>query len=310
MTDDGGAPALSVVVVSFNGASLLEQCLMALERQTVRDGIEILVVEARGGHQGGTGDLQRRFPRMRWVSDPQGQTVPQLRNLGIARSRGEVVAFLEDDCVAPETWCHSLLNAHRVPCAAVGGAVEPGHFGRVFDWAMYFFEYARFMQPVPAGDARALPGTNVSYKRAALAGLAQEGIEASGAGDGFYEAFVHRALRQRGHQLRLDPTLVVCNVNSWAPREVLISRFHHGRGFAAMRVAKQPLGARIPFLGIAVLLPLIQTTRIMKEVITRRRYVWRAGLALPWIILLAASWSLGEFAGYLAGPGESLSRWR
>ncbi len=39
----------------------------------------------------------------------------------------------------------------------------------MFDWAMYFVEYAPFMQPLPHGDGRALPGTNVSYKRAALA---------------------------------------------------------------------------------------------------------------------------------------------
>ncbi len=310
MTDDGGAPVLSVVVVSFNGASLLERCLTAIEQQTVRDDIEVVVVEARGAHHSVASDLRCRFPRMRWLSDPRAETVPQLRNLGIARSRGKVVALLEDDCIAPETWCRSLLDAHRGPCAAVGGAVEPGHFGTAFDWAMYFFEYARFMPPVPAGDTRALPGTNVSYKRAALAELAQGGIEVPGQGDGFYEVFVHRALRQRGHRLRLDPALAVCNVNSWAPREVLISRFHHGRSFAAMRVAGRTLRTRIPLLGLAMLLPVIQTARIMKEVIVRRRYLWRAGRALLWIVLLTTSWSLGEFVGYLAGPGNSLSRWR
>jgi glycosyltransferase involved in cell wall biosynthesis len=310
MTNGDGVPALSVIVVSFSGSSLLERCLTTLAQQTVRDGFEVVVVEAGGADRRGTADLPRRFPTMRWVSDPRAQTVPQLRTLGIARSRGEVVAFLEDDCLAPETWCHSLLHAHRAPCAAVGGAVEPGRFERALDWAMYFFEYARFMPPVRAGDADALPGTNVSYKRAALAGLAGERSEVPGGGEGFYEVFVHRALRRRGHHLRLDPTLAVRNVHAWAPWEVLISRFHHGRGFAAMRVASRPLGARLPFLGVALLLPFMQTARIMKEVVARRRYVLRAGLALPWIVLLAASWSLGEFVGYLAGPGTSLSRWR
>ncbi len=310
MTNDGGAPTLSVVVVSFNRASLLERCLMALERQTVRDGIEVLVVEGPSAGQGGTDDLKRRFPWMRWVSERQGQTVPQLRSLGIAQSRGEVVALLEDDCVAPEAWCYALLNAHRAPCGAIGGAIEPGGYGRVFDWAMYFFEYARFMQPVPAGPTHSLPGTNVSYKRAALAELAQEWAEAAEMCAGFYEVFVHRALNQRGYSLGLDPALVVYNVNSWAPSEVLVSRFHHGRSFAAMRVAKRPFRARMPFLAIAMLLPLIQVIRIMKEVLARRRHIWKAGLALPWILLLSVSWSFGEFAGYLLGPGESLSRWR
>lgn len=304
------APKLSVVVVSFNGPRLLERCLMSLEQQTMKDGIEVLVVASRDLGRGAIEELKRRFPRIRWESDPQRQTVPQLRSLGVARSRGDVIAFLEDDCVASEAWCGSLLSVHRAPWPAVGGAVEPGPYGHVFDWAMYFVEYAPFMQPLPHGDGRALPGTNVSYKRTALAQLSPEWTDVPGAGNGLYEVFLHQALKNQRQPLRLDPAMVVHNVNCWAPWTGLVLRFHHGRGFAGIRVAGRPIRARMAFLGIAVVLPLIQSARIMKEVITRRRHVWRAGLALPWILLLSLSWSLGEFAGYLLGPGSSPSRWR
>jgi hypothetical protein len=303
MIPAGRPPVLSVVVVAFNTTALLERCLDSLERQTVRDGVEILVARPWDA-PAPPNAVTARFRRARWVRDPGAQTVPQLRGLGIAESRGTIVALLEDDCVAPETWCAALLDAHRGACVAVGGAVEPGDYAALLDWAMYFLEYVRFMQPLPSSASEGLPGTNVSYKRGAvLPHLQADGI-------GFYEVFVHAALLQAGLPVKLDPALVVYNVNSWKVARAVRSRFHHGRGFAAVRVGGRPLARRLPFLAIAAVLPVVQIARTAREVVSRRRRLGRLAAALPWIVVLSVSWSLGEFAGYLMGPGGSLAQWR
>jgi hypothetical protein len=312
MSTQKSAPKLSVIVVSFNGPARLEGCLTSLERQTLQDSVETLVVGHWDTDHRDREALQHRFPEVRWIHAPQEYNVPQMRGLGMGASRGEIIALLEDDCVAAEDWHDHLLKAHEGPHAAVGGVVEPGDYTRVVDWVAYFCEYVRFMGPVPAGEVLALPGTNVSYKRKALAEVlghegASNGQLTSGA---FYEVLVHLSLRQRGRTLGADPSLVVHNVNSWNLGELLRTRFHHGRGFAGMRLAGQPRWQRLPFLVLALILPFVQVGRIARQVVSRKRHVGRLVQALPAIILVSISWSAGEFAGYLLGPGQSLSQWR
>ena len=313
-------PELSVIVISFNSPALLKRCLMSLERQTLQEGVEVLVVRHRGLDETTDEELRHTFPSAWWVCAPREYNVPQMRSLGVERSRGEVIAFLEDDCVATEAWCAALLKAHQSPHAAIGGAVEPGDYAKGLDWAAYFCEYISFTQPLPEGDAWVLPGTNVSYKRAPLSELTSpersrkasdaENPNQEIAPEGFYEAFVHQALRQAGHLLKADSSLTVHNVNTWGLSKALRTRFHHGRGFAAMRVAGRSIGRRLPFVGLAVFLPVVQIGRITRQVVTRKRYQWRLVQAFPWVILLSISWSTGELAGYLLGPGDALERWR
>lgn len=308
----GSRIKLSVIVVSFSSPALLERCLSGLEAQTLQDGVELLVVWCPGAHEDGYHKLERRFCKAKWVRTPPGSTVPQMRRLGIKQSEGEVIALLEDDCVPVDTWHLELLKAHQGADAAIGGVVEPGNYTRGLDWAAYFQEYSRFMQPLPEGTVRALPGTNVSYKRSALGRflgedeLSDEQFECSG----FYEVFVHQELQHSGEVLKADPRLVVHNVNSWNCSQVLKNQFHHGRGFAAMRVAGRSLAGRLPFLGLAAFLPCLQVYRVLTRVIGRKRHTRRLAQAFPWIILISISWSLGELVGYLRGPGSSLQQWR
>ncbi len=229
-------------------------------------------------------------------------TVPQLRSLGIQQAQGEIVALLEDDCLVTGAWCQRIIQAHQAPHAVIGGAVEPSQYQRGRDWAIYFCDYVRFMQPF-MGEVRALCGNHVSYKRAILAPLLAKS-------DGFYEVFVHQELQTQGEILWAEPGLVVHNINSWSLDHVWRVPFHHGRGYAGMRVAGRSLAARLPFLGIALLLPLLQTVRIAQVVLTRRRYRLRFLQALPWVLSFCSSWALGECIGYLKGPGRSLEYWR
>ncbi len=304
-------PALSVIVVSCRGGALLERCLTSLGTPTVPDAVEVIVAEPGEAPGRNTERLKHRFPGIAWACDPRAQTVPELRSLGIARSRGAIVALLEDDCVVGDAWCATVVTAHQTEFAAIGGAVEPGDYATALDWAMYFSEYGRFMLPLPKGPARDLPGTNVSYKRSVLQSLPDGAVsDPRQMGRGFYETFVHTALSRAGRRIATDPSLVVYNMNTWTAPEVLGARFHHGRGYAAMRVAGQPVGRRLPFLLVAAILPALQVVRTVREAVTRRRYLGQLGRALPWIVVLSISWATGEFLGYLLGPGGSLSRWR
>lgn len=304
-TDAAPRPRLSVVVASFNDGALLIRCVDALVAQADSAKVELLVVRDAERSDGfDRAAAESRFPHVRWIEGPPGSTVPRMRSLGIAASRGEVVALLEDDCLVQEGWCDAAMGIAEDQCVALGGAVEPGPYTRTLDWGVYFCEYARFMLPVPRVQSPPLPGNNVAYKRSALAPLPADARE------GFQEVFVHAEWRRAGLATRATDALVVQNVNSWPLRHVTAVPFHHGRAFAARRFQTKGILVRVAIGLMTLGLPVLKIFRLFRETISRGRLVGRMVLALPWIVAFTTSWSIGEAIGCVFGAGTSASRWR
>ena len=297
----GPDPCLSVVVIGYAPADLLGRCLAELRSQAAeRTDVEVLVVAQRS-HQGSVlTPLRDQFPGFSWIEASSAHNVARMRGLGIARSRAPVVALLEGDCLPTEDWL--ARAAQSDPEAALGGAVEPGAFAHAVDWAAYFCEFARYMLPLPPHTAQ-LPGANVLYRRQRLPNPGRLETE------GFYETFVNATIAGgAGHPT--DAALVVRHQRTWATAVIVATRFHHGRGFAALRTQGKSQLQRVPFMVLAVALPFVLVARVLAEPLKRRRHMGRALLALPWIIALSFSWGLGELAGYAAGAGKSLDQWR
>ncbi len=293
-----------MVIASSNDGTLLERCLDALVAQADPGSVEIIIVRDAGRF----GDVRRAestepVQNVQWIEAPPGSTVPLLRGLGIAAARADLVALLEDDCLVAPGWCRAAANSgNRV--AAVGGAVEPGPYRRTLDWAIYFCEYGRFMLPVPSAGPAPLPGNNVVYRRWALDDL-PETVRTE-----FREVFVHTAWQLAGVPTRVDGSLVVHNVNTWSLPDVTSDPYHHGRAYAAGRFGARSAPFRTVVALLALALPVVKLLRIVGGTVSRGRLIGPLALAVPWMLVFVTSWSLGEMAGCLAGPGESPARWR
>lgn len=98
--------------------------------------------------------------------------VNRARNLGIARARGEILVFLDDDCVpANARYLHDvvILHARHPQAVAIGGFYEPAP--RCGFWARAYVEISReWLACANLGPEAALDlvGGNVSYKRGLL----------------------------------------------------------------------------------------------------------------------------------------------
>lgn len=117
----GNPPPVSVVINTYNRGPHLERCLRALERQTYPN-FEVVVVN--GPSTDNTGEILKKFHGRIRVVETASRVLSESRNEGIAASRGQLVAFTDDDALPQPDWLTSLVPAFDDPqTGAAGGLV-------------------------------------------------------------------------------------------------------------------------------------------------------------------------------------------
>jgi hypothetical protein len=307
-------PVLSVIVVIVSdttaeraSANDLEGCLIALSRQIDAPLVEVIV--PYHPNTDGIAALAARFPDVRFVLVSAPGFVARkagsrehhdaLRAHGLALARGALLALLEDHARPDAHWCANIVAAHRADGAAVGGAIENG-VDRPLNWAVYFCDFAKYQNPLPAGDSMFASDANSAYKRAALESV-QPLWEKS-----FHETIVNGALLAAGKKLKLSPDVVVYQHRSdLTLGAALHERFVWGRSYARTRSTLLSPARRLAYALLSPLLPLVMMRRIAVIAWQRRRNFGKFLSAAPLAALLSCGWSLGELVGYIApGAGE------
>lgn len=297
-----GRRSLSVVVAAWNDPELLRTCLRSLDACDGRGSFEVIVAAPSGrGFESVTSEL----PGTVVVSMPGDATVPALRAAGLARAAGEVVAFLEDHAVVARRWADALREEFAAPeVRAVGGPVGQARGLSTLDWGAYLFDYGRFMPPAAEGPVHEVSGLNMAFTREVLDALGDA------LRDGVIEGPLHEALRQRGVGLRLAPGAVVYQTKRHSLRETLVSVYYLGRGYAGRRVQGTASAGRLVRAAGSLVLPAVLVWRTLSVVLPKGKDTGRVLAAVGYLCLLALAWSVGEGMGYVAGVGDSETRWR
>lgn len=123
-------PKISVVISTYNRCESLGRMLESLLKQEGADEIawEVIAVDNNSTDQ--TREVVESFhsrfrERLRYVFEPR-QGLSHARNRGIRKSRGEIIAFTDDDVVLDRWWLKSILECFRdYDCDVVGGRVLP-----------------------------------------------------------------------------------------------------------------------------------------------------------------------------------------
>jgi len=114
-------PSTSIVIPAHNEAKRISKCLQALQHQTLRpQDYEIIVID--DGSEDDTAAVAARHGARVIRQQNKGPAVA--RNAGIDQARGEIILFLDADCVPEEHWAERL----RAPIA--DGSAE-GAVGRI-----------------------------------------------------------------------------------------------------------------------------------------------------------------------------------
>jgi glycosyltransferase involved in cell wall biosynthesis len=114
---------ISVIVPALNEESVIAQCLASLAQQKLRAALyEVIVVD--NGSSDRTKETARSFgdSLTLTVLERSGVRISALRNYGAARAKGEFLAFLDADCVAPQHWLEQAVDLLRANDFRIIGA--------------------------------------------------------------------------------------------------------------------------------------------------------------------------------------------
>lgn len=104
---------VSIIVSTYNRKDMLKNCLEALFNQTYpKDRYEVIVVD--DGSTDGTEEAVKSIPktnndRLRYFKQPN-KGPAAARNLGIKKGVGEIIAFIDDDCIADKEWLSCIVK--------------------------------------------------------------------------------------------------------------------------------------------------------------------------------------------------------
>jgi glycosyltransferase involved in cell wall biosynthesis len=285
----------SVVVVAYNAEATIRGCLQALERQTDRD-FELIVVDSSEDR---TAEIVgKEFPFATLLRSERRLAPGAARNRGVSAAKGDVVAFVDSDCIARPDWVAILRRAHReLPMAAIGGAVEPANPDSVVGWGAYLCEFSAWLPRGKQRPMRDIPTCNLSFKRWALQQFGPF-CESGYCSD----TALNWKLTAAGHAPLFLPELRVAHFNLTHLRRFLRKQVMHGHAFASMRCRERSLGRRArALLGAgALLLPALLLGRLARRLAGSS--VWRPALrSLPVIVIGFGAWSCGEAIGYVRG---------
>ena len=87
---------LSIAIVSFNTCEITLRTIEAVQADTVGMAAEIIVVD-NGSVDGSSGTIQRRFPAVRVIANPDNRFYAAANNQAIAVARGSYVLILNSD---------------------------------------------------------------------------------------------------------------------------------------------------------------------------------------------------------------------
>ena len=305
------SPVLSVVVAIASDTTSppddrhLGPCLAALSQQSDPPPMQIIVPHPPT--LAGIDALRQQHPtvlflEVRDLRKYRGNSREhhgELISRGLALVRGGIVALIEDNDIVTPEWSRRVVDAHRLPVAGVGGAIENG-IDRPLNWAVYFCDFGRYQNPLPEGESERASDANVSYKRAALEAIRHVWKEE------FHEGWVNEALVAHGEKLALAPDIVVYqHRQGLRVASALKERFIWGRSFGAWRGSRAEIRRRVFWAVFSPALPLLLVVRMGLRVCGKRRTLGTFVEALPLIAALSLSWSCGEFIGYFTGRPHS-----
>ncbi|MBU0477488.1 glycosyltransferase [bacterium] len=121
---------ISVIICTYNRCACLSDILNSLLDQEYKGNFDYEIIVVDNNSRDDTGKVVKEFQknsngRLRYVFEGN-QGLSYARNSGVKESKGDIVAFIDDDAIAERDWLKNLYNTFdKYKADSVGGKTIP-----------------------------------------------------------------------------------------------------------------------------------------------------------------------------------------
>lgn len=289
---------ISIVIPSYCSQSTIGDCLRSLIAQRIEEEFEILVINSSVDE---THEIvKEHFPTVQFIQLEKRVFAGKARNIGIQKSKGNIVAFIDADCTPSYGWLRKIISWHRKGYKVVGGSIVNESHENIFSKAEYPLEILEFSPNNPRKEANFVSAANSSFSREVFDkyGLFPD-IRA-----GEDLVFCHKIV-ERGEKIIFDPEIKVFHKNDIGFKSYLRKQIMHGQYSYKARQMERLSGSFInnPLI-LPLLLPLLPFMRavriIYRSAYLKNKIVYDILSTFPLFFLGCVMWSFGYAKGYSA----------
>jgi glycosyltransferase involved in cell wall biosynthesis len=296
----------SVIIPSYDSEQTIIPCLSSVMAQDLAEPYEVIVVDSSKDRTPYL--IRKQFPTVKLIHLERRTDPGTARNIGIAKAQGEILAFIDSDCVASHDWLQRMIRAHDSQHRVVGGAIENGNPDTLISRAGYVIEFREFLPIGLPRMVKHIPTCNISYKREVFTNY-------GGFRGDFYpqeDLLYNWEIRQKGERILFDPAIRVAHHHRTKLRDYLKHQVNIGQvtpwvlkrtDLPGSFIAAQPWLATLalPLLPLVKFIRTVTTfLRLQPETILHRPFL------LPLLLLGLIFWGVGFARGtYEGGPDEA-----
>lgn len=288
-------PKVSVVIPSFNSKETINDCLCSLTNDNVDFNYEIIIIDSSNDN---TCQVIEKKCKNIFIYNFKDRKYPECaRNIGIKKASGEIIAFIDADCVAGKYWLEEIVKNHsKYPDLVIGGAVANGNTKTSIGWAAYFSQLSCLMPGGRRRWVRNMGAANISYKRRVFDSFGYYLEETYSADTEF-----HWRLGQSGHRPLFIPSIIVYHRYLGDFTNYLFHEYERGQSFALVRANYQKftLLKRVLYATAFPLITMKLIARVISNNLLNRYYLKNFLSNLPLTALGVICWSIGESTGYI-----------
>jgi glycosyltransferase involved in cell wall biosynthesis len=281
---------ISVVVPNLN-SPIIHRTIESLEAQSLSDErFEIIVV--------GTDQLNLVVESSLTKFDQSEEPLfpGAARNRGVAQARGDLIAFIDADCIADRDWLQNLSAPFKTPSISVIGGGVKFEADSIWSTALNLSGFHDYLSTLSRGTRSQLPSINLMLRREIfdkVKGFDEQRFIGE-------DSDLTIRLKNEGHSLHFEPNAYVTHHSHRNQYRDLL-RYEFLRGKHSIRFDPNHkkeygfppiVGSRIGLLISAPFLALGITARIFFHKPNMRQY-WHA---FPAVLLAKLVWCVGASA--------------
>ena len=155
---------ISAVVPVYNAESTLKECIDSLFKNNYQN-FEVIIVNDCSTDK--SVDIAKRYPcKIINSSEQRGPAFARDKSLSLAG--GEIIAFLDSDCIAPEDWLTKINTELNRDILGIGGKYElPGDINSISSLFMIYWDPKNIFYRKPV-SLISLSGGNCAFWKLAL----------------------------------------------------------------------------------------------------------------------------------------------